>query len=182
MDAVARFFHEIGQLKRVPRSGWSLAGIESPESVAEHSFRTAIIAYVLALLEGADAPRAALLALIHDSGEARVGDAHRLARRYVAAGDGERRAQREQALGLPAPARAALESLVDEAKDRATREARLAKDADRLECLLQAHEYAERGHDVEEWIDTSLAEIESATARSIALAVLAGRPGDWRRI
>jgi putative hydrolase of HD superfamily len=35
-------------------------------------------------------------------------------------------------------------------------EARLAKDADKLECLIQAREYQAQGHeDVPPWIETS---------------------------
>ena len=73
----------MGQLKRVKRSGWWIAGVENPESVAEHSFRTAAIAYLLAKLEGADAGRVTLMALFHDMGEARTNDLHRIVRRYV---------------------------------------------------------------------------------------------------
>ena len=40
--------------KRVKRSGWWVAGIDDPESVAEHSYRTALLGYILASLEGAD--------------------------------------------------------------------------------------------------------------------------------
>lgn len=181
MDTVARFFHELGQLERVARSGWWLAGIRDAESVAAHSFRTALIAYVLAELEGADAARTALLALVHDTAETRVNDAHRLAARYIETADGETRAHGDQVRELPARVSRALDALWQEAKTRTTREARLAKDADRLDCLIKAHEYAEQGHDVEEWIDRSLLEIESSTARNIADAVLRGRPGDWRR-
>lgn len=37
------FLHEIEKLKHLPRTGW-LRTIESPESVAAHSFRVAILA------------------------------------------------------------------------------------------------------------------------------------------
>jgi hypothetical protein len=38
---MAKYLYEAGQLKRVKRSGWWIAGVKDPESVAEHSFRTA---------------------------------------------------------------------------------------------------------------------------------------------
>jgi 5'-deoxynucleotidase YfbR-like HD superfamily hydrolase len=57
------FLYEIGLLKRYPRTGWSLAGVPEPESVAGHSFRASVVASVLAALEGADPQRAAFLAL-----------------------------------------------------------------------------------------------------------------------
>src|SRR6202022_574957 len=40
------FLHEIGFLKRLPRTGWLMVGVERPESVAEHSFRAAIIGII----------------------------------------------------------------------------------------------------------------------------------------
>ena len=59
--------------------GW-MAGIRDPESVAEHSWRTAVIATILAEIEGADAARSALLAVWHDAHETRTGDLTPLAR------------------------------------------------------------------------------------------------------
>ena len=34
---ITGFLYEIGVLKRYPRTGWLLAGVPAPESVAEHS-------------------------------------------------------------------------------------------------------------------------------------------------
>lgn len=60
-------------MKHSKRTGWWMAGIREPESVAEHSWRTSLIASVIAQLEGADPARAALMAVWHDSQEARTG-------------------------------------------------------------------------------------------------------------
>lgn len=57
--AVIRFAYEAGHLKHLPRAGWQLAGVAQPESVAEHSFRVGILAYVIAALEGGNPDRAA---------------------------------------------------------------------------------------------------------------------------
>ena len=54
MTAVLNFFAEAGLLKRVRRSGWWVAGIDDPESVADHSFRTAVIGFHMAYLEKVD--------------------------------------------------------------------------------------------------------------------------------
>ena len=80
---IAKFLYETGQLKRVKRSGWWVAGVENPETVAEHSFRTVVIAYVLAHLEGVDLEKVVTMALFHDMAEARTNDAHRIVRRYA---------------------------------------------------------------------------------------------------
>ena len=52
--SAVNFFAEIGLLKKIKRSGWWVAGIKDPESVAEHSFRCAILGYYMAHLEKAD--------------------------------------------------------------------------------------------------------------------------------
>ena len=44
-EDLARFGYEVGQLKLVKRTGWWVAGVRDPESVAEHSYRVAVIAY-----------------------------------------------------------------------------------------------------------------------------------------
>ncbi|WP_369777858.1 HD domain-containing protein [Streptomyces sp. R33] len=54
LSAVARFLYEAGTLKHTRRTGWWMAGVNDPESVAEHSWRTSLIASVIAKLEGAD--------------------------------------------------------------------------------------------------------------------------------
>lgn len=178
---LANLLHELGQLKRVRRSGWWLAGIDDPESVAEHTFRTAAIAFFLADLEGADPHRAAALALFHDLAETRLNDAHRLQRSYQPPGDAAARVLEDQLRGLPPGPRTRLRGLFEEQLKRRSIEARVAKDADRLECLVQALEYAAAGHDVREWQRSSLAELATTSARRLARALLATTPAAWRR-
>ncbi len=46
-EPLAKFGYEMGLLKRARRTGWWLAGVKDPETIAERSFRTALIAYLL---------------------------------------------------------------------------------------------------------------------------------------
>ncbi|GHE14048.1 hypothetical protein GCM10010339_83320 [Streptomyces alanosinicus] len=86
----ASFISEMGVLKRVARTGWWFTGNKAPESVAEHSFRVGVIGSVLAMMEGVDSARVALLCLFHDSQETRVGDIPHIGRKYLrAAPNGE---------------------------------------------------------------------------------------------
>ena len=153
---LTEFLYEIGQLKRVQRCGWWLAGIDQAESVAEHSFRTAVIAYALAALEGADAEKAAAMALLHDSAETRVNDLHRVGKNYIDWPAVGKRVVDDQLQELPPQLRDRLSRLHEETRAQSSPEAQLVEDADRLECLLQAREYAARGHDVTEWIQSSM--------------------------
>ncbi|MFC1823332.1 HD domain-containing protein, partial [Thermodesulfobacteriota bacterium] len=50
MKALINFFFEVGMLKKTPRTGYQFLG-SGGESVAEHSFRTAIIGFALSQLE-----------------------------------------------------------------------------------------------------------------------------------
>jgi 5'-deoxynucleotidase YfbR-like HD superfamily hydrolase len=61
-----------------------------------------------------------------------------------------------------------------------TQEARCARDADKLDCLLQAREYQEQGHsNVQPWIDSSLAALTSASAKQLAHEAMAQNSLDW---
>jgi putative hydrolase of HD superfamily len=77
----ADLIFELGTLKRAKRTGWWIAGVKDPESIAEHSFRTVIIGTMLAAMEGADPARVALLCALHDTQETRVGDIPHVGRR-----------------------------------------------------------------------------------------------------
>jgi len=81
MKNLANFFFEVGMLKRTPRTGFQFLG-SGAQSVAEHSFRTAIIVYTLACLYGTvDTARVVQLCLFHDVPEARIGDLNYVAKK-----------------------------------------------------------------------------------------------------
>ncbi|TNY37287.1 HD domain-containing protein [Thermomonospora catenispora] len=179
LKRLAGFLHEIGLLKRYKRTGWLVAGVTDPESVADHSMRTAVIAAVLAALEGADPARAALLALFHDSQETRLTDLPHLSRPYVEKTPNEK-VTADQTRGLPEPVAAMITAAVAEYEGRDSREAICARDADKLECLLQALEYREQGNrNTGPWIDSSLADLRTASATRLAEEALATGTLEW---
>src|SRR4030066_123351 len=150
---IAKFLYEMGQLKRVKRSGWWIAGVKDPESVAEHSFRTAVIAYILAQLEGADREKVVSMSLFHDMSEARTNDAHRIVRRYVNWESVDRKAVDEQSKRLPDEMAKQMVTLFEEFEKEISPEAKVVRDADLLECIVQAREYQTLGYgDVIDWI------------------------------
>ena len=93
----------------------------------------------------------------HDVAETRVNDQHHLGQSYMDPGDGERRVVEDQTAGLPPSVASRIREAWTEAKSKSSPEARVAKDADRLECLIQAREYESRYPAVEEWIRTARA-------------------------
>lgn len=179
---LAKFLYEVGQLKRARRSGWWIAGVESPESVAEHSFRTAVITYILAQLEGADPEKATLMALFHDVSEARTNDLHRIGRRYVNWENVEIKVIKEQSERLPDGIAEQINVLFTEFEEALSPEARVARDADLLECLVQAREYQALGYeDVVDWIHNAQAALVTDSAKKIAAECLETEPKEWWR-
>lgn len=177
---IAKFFYELGQMKRVKRSGWWIAGVKDPESVAEHSFRTAAMAYILARLEGVDAKKTVLMALFHDFSEARTNDIHRITRRYVNWEGVDRKVVEEQSKRLPEGIGESISNLFREMEEESAPEARVARDADILECLVQAREYQALGYgDVADWIANARAALKTESAKRLSTACLETEPREW---
>ncbi len=178
--AITAFGYELGILKRLRRTGWWHAGVRDPESVAEHTMRAAQLAALLAAEEGADPQRAAFLALWHDTQETRTGDLPHTLHAYVAKPD-PRQITTDQTEHLPERAREAIRDAVDEYEDRESLEARCAKDADKLEMLLQAVEYGDIGvRRIQGWIDSARKGLSTETGRRVADAAVQTSPLAWR--
>lgn len=178
--AIAAFGYELGILKRIRRSGWWHAGVRDPESVAEHSMRAAQLAAILAAEEGANPARAALLALWHDSQETRTGDLPHTVSRYLTKPE-PRQITADQTEKLPERSREMVRGAVDEYESRQSAEALCAKDADKLEMLLQAVEYRDVGvQRVDGWIESARKGLKTETGQRIADAAATLSPMAWR--
>jgi putative hydrolase of HD superfamily len=177
---IAKFLFEMGQLKRVKRSGWWIAGVKDPESVAEHTFRTAVIAYLLAHLERVDTGKVILMALFHDMPETRTNDAHRIVRRYAKWEDVDRKAVDEQSKRLPNELATKMATLFDEFEKEVSPEAKVVRDADLLECIVQAREYQALGYrDVVDWIFNAQRVLRTDSAKQIAAECIKTEPKEW---
>lgn len=179
--ATAAFLIEAGHLKRTRRAGWWIAGIRDPESVAEHSYRVGVIAFVLALMEGADAYRAATLALFHDVPEARIGDIPSTGKRFIDVASPDD-VIAEQTAKMPPVLAGPIRDLISEFEAKETPEALCAKDADKIECLLQAREYQAQGHSLTQpWVDTMVAAVRTDAGRRVVQAALHVPADEWWR-
>jgi putative hydrolases of HD superfamily len=182
LTAVARFLYEAGTLKSTKRSGWWMAGVKDPESVADHSWRTALIASVIAKLEGADPAQAAVLAVWHDSQETRSGDVNHLGKRYTQGAADPRDITADQVADMPKVLADAVRDLVAEYEAQESLEAVCARDADKLECMIQGIEYRDQGYvNAQRWVDNSRRRITTKSGQAIADAVLATGSLDWLR-
>lgn len=70
MKKLVRFLLDAGKLKSLKRSGWVREGMPNPETVAEHSWRVALLAMLLGDELGVDKEKLIKMALIHDLEEA----------------------------------------------------------------------------------------------------------------
>lgn len=174
-----RFIFEAGVLKRAARTGWWFAGVKQPESIAEHSFRTALIGMMLAAMEGADPARVSMLCTLHDTQETRITDIPHIAKRYLTAVPNTA-VTADQVAACPPAVADVITAAVAEYEAGETLEAVVARDADKLECLIQAVEYRHQGIDnVQRWIDSSRAALKTASAHRLADAALSGQPLAW---
>ena len=148
-EKIIRFFEEVNSLKRIKRSGWIVDKVKNPESVAEHSFRTALMCIFLGRGRNLNMERLLKMVLIHDIGEAKIGDIITYWRYDKAKSRNEkikkeRKALNEMLLGLEN--RDEIFSLWEEFENQKTEEAKFVKQIERLEMSLQALEYEKEGN------------------------------------
>lgn len=130
--------HTLEKLKCAPRHSWTSSGRR--ESVAEHSWRLAMMAYfVQDEFPGADLRKLLCMCLFHDVGEAFTGDIPAF-EKTEADGAAEAAAVEAWLFGLPAPYRRELTPLFAEMAAQETLEARLYKALDKMEALIQHNE------------------------------------------
>jgi len=142
MRNVINLLFEVGMLKKTPRTGYQFLG-SGQESVAEHSFRAAIIGYILAKqTPGIDPYKVVLMCLFHDFHEARTGDHNYVNKQYVTVD--EDKAVRDLARDLPFGDE--IISVTDEFNRAETAEARIARDADQLDLMVELKEKKDLGN------------------------------------
>jgi len=180
MKDTLRFLFELGQLKKTKRSGWWLAGIKDPETIAEHSFRSAIVARIIAEKEGADADKVTLMMLYHDVPESRINDLHKLGARYIDTDESENRCIKEQVENLPDYLKDEILGLFMEMKERKTKEAKVARDADLIECALQAKEYLDTGYpECQDWLDNISKVLLTGTGKAMLKEISRTKAHTW---
>lgn len=144
------FFLKVGKLKQTGRRGWNLRGIEMPETVADHSFRTALMALHYGKKLGLDAGKLVALALIHDLNEAETGE-QSTSDKFKRISESEKMRKGADAMkrtlsDLPPAAQKEYVSLWKEENSRGSREGSFARDLNKVELAIQALEYELAGH------------------------------------
>lgn len=138
INELLEILHTAEKLKDTPRHCLTSGGRR--ESVAEHSWRLALMAFLMKdEYEALDMDRVIKMCLIHDLGECFTGDIP------VFKKTDEDRKREDAALknwvsSLPEPLREEMRSLYQEMDERETEEAKLYKALDGLEALIQHNE------------------------------------------
>lgn len=158
MSPLLALFRQANHLKNLPRTGWLFAGVAQPESLADHTCLVAIYALFLAEAlnddlagQGLSQPlavgRVVALALIHDLAESVLTDLPKRAAEALGTDVKHRAEERIIAdlLGKIAGGER-YAALWQEYDSAVSAEARLVKDVDRLEMVVQSVCYGERGH------------------------------------
>ena len=181
LNAILNLLGEAGVLKSVRRSGWWMLGMKHAESVADHSFRAALIAYLLARMEKADPYDAVMIALINDLHEARINDLHKVGHRYIDFRAAEWKASREQLAVLPPEINREMSRWVEELLKQSSRAAVIARDADLLECMIQGKEYSDQNHHPRaiDWMKRPAHLLRTKSGKKMARALARWKSDDW---
>ncbi len=142
--------HLAEKLKDVTRHSYTSGGRH--ESVAEHSWRLALMAFFLRdEFPQADMDKVIQMCLIHDLGEIFIGDIPS----FLKTADDERREQEQLAdwvNAMPTPYREELCQLYNEMDALESQEARIYKALDKLEAVIQHNEA-----DISTWLENEYA-------------------------
>lgn len=175
-NKIADFVYETSIHSKTPRSGlWFLGSGE--QSVAEHLFHTAMIAYALAHLEPkADRSKVVLMALIHDIGEGRTSDHNYVHQRYGRLAE----ANAVEDIAASVPFGAEIAALFKEEQSKETLEARIVKDADQLEWISSLRSEEIKGNlKARSWIKVAVKRLKTATGRKLGRTLLKVHPDAW---
>ena len=144
LQNVIKFLEITGILKRTPRAGWVEVGVYQPESVADHTFRTAFLCMLYADMEALDPLKLLRMALIHDLPEAVIGDL------IPSQKTEETKEKEETAISqilslLTKMQRENYLAVWNEYQEGKTREAKTVQQLEKIEMALQAKEYEKWG-------------------------------------
>ncbi|XP_042989806.1 5'-deoxynucleotidase HDDC2 isoform X1 [Carya illinoinensis] len=165
-------------LKTTKRTGWVRKEIKDPESIADHMYRMGLMALIASDIPGVDRNKCIKMAIVHDIAEAIVGD--------ITPSDGISKAEKSQRerealdhmcklLGGGSRAQE-IGELWSEYEENSSPEAKVVKDLDKVEMILQALEYEnEQGKDLEEFFQSTSGKFQTEMGKAWALEITSRR-------
>ncbi|XAR66705.1 hypothetical protein NMG60_11013019 [Bertholletia excelsa] len=166
------------RLKTTKRAGWVRRDVQNPESVADHMYRMGLMALIASDSPGVDRDKCVKMAIVHDIAEAIVGD--------ITPSDGvpkhEKSRLEREALDymcnlLGGGQRAnEIHQLWMEYEENSSLEAKVVKDFDKVEMILQALEYeTEQGKNLEEFFQSTTGKFQTELGKAWASEILSRR-------
>jgi putative hydrolase of HD superfamily len=152
------FICKIYKLKDLKRTGWVIAKVKKPESIAAHSFGVSLLALIFARRMELNIEKCLKMALIHDINEIYTKDIalwpeDRGTDKEIVKEKIEEKAMRKVLSLLPNSIKKDWEKIWKELKPRKTREAKLIRDLDKLDMVIQALIYKKRTRrSLSDWI------------------------------
>ncbi|XP_023521188.1 HD domain-containing protein 2-like isoform X2 [Cucurbita pepo subsp. pepo] len=168
------------RLKTTKRTGWVRRRVKDPESIADHMYRMGVMALISSDIPGIDRDKCIKMAIVHDIAEAIVGD--------ITPFDGvsklEKSRREQEALDhmckvLGGSRAKEIGELWMEYENNSSPEAKIVKDLDKVEMILQALEYeSEQGKDLDEFFRSTAGKFQTELGRSWASEVISRRRRD----
>ena len=161
------FFEICGKLKNLKRTGWVYRGVQDPESVADHSWRVAMMSFFIED-PTVDKVHCMKMGLVHDLAESIVGD-------ITPVDDVSVDDKHQMELGalstivadFPQPLKEEFLGLWTEYEEQKTLESNYVFDFDKLDMLVQAEEYeSEQGINLQEFFDSTEALFKTPYGKS----------------
>ncbi|KAJ9557770.1 hypothetical protein OSB04_012384 [Centaurea solstitialis] len=160
------------------RAGWVKRDIKGPESIADHMYRMGLMALIASDAPGVNRDKCIKMAIVHDIAEAIVGD--------ITPSDGvpklEKSRREKEALDHMCkllgggPRAEEIYELWMEYEENSTKEAKVVKDFDKLEMILQALEYEnEQDKDLEEFFQSTAGKFQTDIGKAWASEIASRR-------
>ena len=141
------FFKTAANLKNISRQGWvDKLSLDTPESVADHSYSMAIMSMVISDLENYNSEKILKMVLLHDLAESKIGD-------YIPDQipvEKKKKLENEAFFkiisNLPDSIRLQYLKIWKEYQENSSPESKIVHQIDRLEMILQAKLYQKQGY------------------------------------
>jgi len=163
LKKLLRFWLEISKLQRLRRTGWVRCGVREPETVASHMYRMGVMGL---LLEGTET---AILSICHDMAECIIGDITP----HCKVSEEEKQTRemsafRDLVSGLPSHVMADIFGSFKRYEEQREGDwpARLTKDLDKFDMIVQAWEYEKRdrrGGYLQQFFDSTISVFTTPT-------------------
>ena len=176
MKQIVNLLFEARILKDINRSGYSFLG-SGKESVAEHSFMTALICFIMAKMdETLDVERLVTMALVHDLAEARTGDFNYVEKKYSTLDESKAISHLIKHISFGKD----IKNLIDEFNLCHTKEAKLANDADQISFVLELKKLSDIGtKGPEKWLPVVIDRLKTDMGQKLAQSIMETSWDEW---